>query len=664
MRRGIAGDLEGDRRGDETLVDVIRRRASQEPDRIAFTFLRDGEDDEVTVRYGELDGRARAVAAVLDRVAQPPVSALLVCESGPEFVVGLLGCLYAGVVAVPVHPPDGRDLEAVGRRFRRVADDASAGVLLTAGKAAARLERGGMSCAARVAIDEIAIDEGVEWRPRRRNDLAFLQYTSGSTGSPRGVMVTHANIVAHGSSVASVLRLTPDAVAVSWLPAYHDMGLIGTLLIPLQIGFRTVQLSPLHFLERPVRWLRAITKYRGTLSPAPNFAYDLVARKTTAADRRGLALDCWRAAMNGAEPIRAHTCERFAATFAECGFRREAFVPCYGLAEATLMVAGGPLGAGPVRRVVDGRALDGGEVTAVAPQHADARTIVASGAPLPGLEVWIAHPDEGTRLPPGRVGEIRIAGPSVTRGYWERPEDTARAFGAANEGERSLRTGDLGFVSDGLLFVTGRCKDLIVVRGRNHHPHDLEDTAASAHPAARFGGGAAFAVDGADGERVVLVQESDTDDTATLGAIVDAIRESVRRAHGLALAAVILIPPRTLPKTTSGKVRRHACRELLRAGRLPMLLDGSSIRQPEVRVASEPRDIETALREIVAGLRDLTPGSIPSDAALATLGVDSAEAAEVAVALEERLGRRVPLTVLMEQPTIAAVAAALCGVGS
>ena len=334
MRDGIVENLEGIGREDETLVDVIRRRASQEPDRIALTFLRDGEDDEVTVRYGELDDRARAVASVLDGAAQPPCSALLVCEPGPDFVVGLLGCLYAGVVAVPVPPPEGRDFEAAGRRLRRVADDARAGVLLTAGDAADRLERCGTWSATRVAIDRIATHEGMGWQPRRRSDVAFLQYTSGSTGSPRGVMVTHANIVAHGSRVASVLRLASDAVAVSWLPPYHDMGLVGTALIPLQIGFRTIQMSPLHFLERPVRWLRAITKYRGTLSPAPNFAYDLVARKTTAADRRSLALDCWRAAMNGAEPIRAQTCERFAATFGRWAGvrlsgddRRQCYVP-------------------------------------------------------------------------------------------------------------------------------------------------------------------------------------------------------------------------------------------------------------------------------------------------------------------------------------------------
>lgn len=644
--------------GDEgTLVDVVRRRARTEPERTACIFIRDGEEDECAVRYGELDARAAAIAATLERTVPESATALLAFEPGPEFVAAFLGCLYAGVVAVPVLPPDPRDPAGVTARLRRIAADADAVTMLTTRAVAHGLPAGDGPVASALVIDELSPDAGADWRPARRSDVAFLQYTSGSTGTPRGVAVTHANIVAHGARVAAVLRLDADAVAVSWLPVCHDMGLIGTLLIPLQIGFRTVQMSPRHFLERPVRWLRAISRHRGTLSPAPNFAYDLVARKTDERERRSLALDSWRAAMNGAEPIRARTCERFVAAFEVAGFRREAFVPCYGLAEATLMVAGGPLAAGPVACVVDGPALDAGRVRSLEAGHPRARTLVASGAPLSGVTVRIVDPESGAPLTAAdRVGEVCVAGATVAAGYWRRPDETRRTFGSVGDGGTLLRTGDLGFIADGMLFVTGRCKDLIVVRGRNHHPHDLEDTAGAAHPALRAGGGAAFAVDDGDAERVVIVHETDAEDRDTLAAAARAIRVAVLRDHGLAVAAVVLLPPRALPKTTSGKVRRRACRELLAAGELPLRFEDRGVSCPAVA------DVERALMEIVAEIRDLPRGRVRPDTALAWLGVDSAEAAEVAVRLEARLGRRVPIAMLMAEPTIARVAAALCEV--
>lgn len=645
----------GTERDVPTLVDLVRRRAESEPERVACVFLRDGEEDEHAILYGEVDARAVAVAATLERTLPASATALLAFDPGPDFIVAFLGCLYAGIVAVPVLPPDARHSDRSADRLGRIAADAGAETVLTTRAVASRLPGG--KGASTVAIDELPANVGAQWRPSRRADVAFLQYTSGSTGTPRGVAVTHANIVAHGARVASVLRLDADAVAVSWLPVCHDMGLIGTLLIPLQVGFRTVQMSPLHFLERPVRWLRAISRHRGTLSPAPNFAYDLVARKTDERERRSLALDCWRAAMNGAEPIRARTCDRFVAAFEVAGFRREAFVPCYGLAEATLMVAGGPLGAGAVRRVVDGAALDAGRVRSVEPAHPRARTLIASGVPLPGIVVRIADPESGAPVAaPDHVGEICVTSTTVTAGYWRRPDDTRRTFGAVEDGDATLRTGDLGFLADGMLFVTGRCKDLIVVRGRNHHPHDLEDAAAAAHPALRAGGGAAFAMDDGDTERIVLVHESDADDSETLAAAARAIRAAVLRDHGIAIDLVALLPPRALPKTTSGKVRRRACRDLLAARALPVRFED---RSAPPSVATE---VEQALMDIVAEIRDLPRASIRPDTVLAWLGVDSAEAAEVAVMLEARLGRRVPFAVLMAEPTIGRVAAALAEV--
>jgi len=648
------------------LVDVLCRRAADEAERPACTFLHDGEIDEETITYGGLDARARRIAVALGcDASRAPV--LLLFEPGLDFVAAFLGCLYAGVVAVPVYPPEGRDPEGGAARIRRVAADAGARRVVTTralDRALARSIRSELDEArSRILVDELSIGTEAAWRPPGigGGDVAFLQYTSGSTATPRGVMVTHANLMAHGSRVADVLGLDAEAVAVSWLPVYHDMGLVGTLLIPLQIGFRSVQMAPRAFLERPGRWLRAITRHRGTLSPAPNFAYDLAVRRTTPEERRELDLGTWRAAMNGAEPIRAETVERFVAAFAPCGFRREALVPCYGLAEATLMVAGGPAGEGPVRLAVDGAALDDARVVVVPAEERGARVLVGSGRVMPDVALRIVHAASGSPTRADEIGEIRVAGPTIAVGYWRRPAETAAAFENPPCGPRRLRTGDLGFVHDGVLFVTGRCKDLIVVRGRNHHPHDLEDVAAGAHPALRPGGGAAFACDGADGEAVVVVHEVEADDAATLRAVAAAIREAIARVHGLVVARLVLIAPRTLPKTTSGKVRRSACRAALAAGRLVVRYDTSEHAAPagERRDTTDVAAIEACLRALVAGVRGLPPEAVHRDAALAALGVDSAEAAHVAAALEARLGRRVPLALLLEQPTIGAVAAAL-----
>ncbi len=662
-----------------TLADVLRRRAATEPEHIAYTFVRDGEGDEETITYRALDGRARGVAAALASTASSEAPVMLLFEPGLDFIAAFFGCLQAGVVAVPVYPPEPRDPASGIARIRRVAADAGASIVLTTRGVERRLSAAGASLASAGlvcrAVDEIApVSESAAGYPCGRDgvDVAFLQYTSGSTGTPRGVMVTHANLIAHGARVARVLALDAQAVAVSWLPVYHDMGLIGTVLIPLQVGFHSIQMSPLAFLERPLRWLQAISRHRGTLSPAPNFAFDLVVRKTTVAERRGLDLRTWRAAMNGAEPIRAETCERFIAAFAPCGFRREAFVPCYGLAEATLMVAGGPAGSGPMRRAVDGASLDTHRVVTTEPDAPGARILVGSGRPIPDVEVHVMHPETGRPCGDGEVGELWLAGPTVAAGYWRRDDDTAAVFRARGRNARDmLRTGDLGFVdADGVVFVTGRCKDLIVLRGRNYYPQDLEATATAAHPALRPGGAAAFAIDD-DADGLVVVHEADGADRPTLAAAATALRDAIARVHGLHVRAVVLIPPRTLPKTSSGKVRRHACRAALAARELPVLYAEPSDAPAGIARHATPTlrrcdaaAVEDMLTAIVAELRDVPRTDIRRDAALAALGIDSAEAANLAAALEAKLGRPVPLAVLMEQPTIAAVAGALVEVAA
>jgi acyl-CoA synthetase (AMP-forming)/AMP-acid ligase II/acyl carrier protein len=596
---------------------------------------------------------------------------LLVFDPGLDFIAALFGCFLAGVVAVPTYPPDPRDLASGRRRLRRIADDAGATVALTTDAVRARLGgddgREALPLAYRV-IEALPAetDEAGQPAARAAEHVAFLQYTSGSTEDPRGVMVTHANLMAHAERAAALLAIDAASVVVSWLPVYHDMGLIGTVLIPMYVGCRAVQMSPLAFLERPRRWLQAITRWGGTLSPAPNFAYDLVLRRTSPADRAGLDLRTWRGALNGAEPVRADTCEQFIAAFAPYGLRREFFVPCYGLAEATLMVAAGPMRRGPVTMVVDGRALEAHRVAPSRRTTGMIRTLVASGTVVPGVEVVIVDPESHAARADGEVGEIWVAGDIVAAGYWRRPDETAATFGAHCADGRGpfLRTGDLGFVHEGLLFVTGRRKDLVVIRGRNLYPQDLEHAAAGAHPALRRGGGAAFALDDGRSERLAIVHEIAADDPETRRAAVDAIREAITRTFLVEPHTVALIPPKALPKTSSGKVRRRTCRALLEAGELTVLLRWPDAGTAEAPLRGNAAAIEAWLLRTIAEIRNLPRGSIDRDAALVALGVDSAEAAHVAAELEARLGRRVPLGLVMEQPTIGALASALGAVSA
>jgi acyl-CoA synthetase (AMP-forming)/AMP-acid ligase II/acyl carrier protein len=654
-------------RAARTIGDMLRHRAAVTPDEVAYTFLVDGEHETRDLSYRELERQARRIAVAL--TGGDPV--LLVFDPGLEFIAALFGCFLAGVVPVPTYPPDPRDIASGRRRIRRIAADAGATMALTTEAVRTRLDAGDADAVVPLqfcVVEALAADPEPSWRPAERGpqQVAFLQYTSGSTHDPRGVMVTHANIMAHAARAAAMLIIDEASVVVSWLPMYHDMGLIGTVLIPMYVGCRAVQMSPLAFLERPRRWLQAISRYGGTLSPAPNFAYDLVLRKTSAAERAGLDLRTWRGALNGAEPVRADTCEQFITAFAPCGLRREFFVPCYGLAEATLMVAAGPMRRGPVTMVVDGRALEAHRVVPSRRTTGMVRTLVASGSVVPGVEVVIVDPESREPRADGEVGEIWVAGDIVAAGYWRRPDETATTFGAHCAGGRGpfLRTGDLGFVRDGLLFVTGRSKDLIVIRGRNLYPQDLEHAAARAHPALRGGGGAAFAVDDGRSERLTIVHEIASDDPETCHAAVTAIREAITRAFLVEPHAVTLIPPRALPKTSSGKVRRRACRAMLAAGELAVLL-----RWPDTSSTGEPLRgnavaIEAWLLRTIAEIRNLPIGTIDREAALVALGVDSAEAAHVAAELEARLGRRVPLGLVMEQPTIGALASALGAVSA
>ncbi len=561
-----------------TLVDLVRKRVEERSERLLFTFLEDGEREGTSWTYAELDRRARSIAALLVDANAAGKRALLVYPPGLDFIGAFFGCLYAGTVAVPVYPPDPARLDRTLPRLRTIAEDADAAFVLTTSDVLALVE----PLAAQVpdlrnqrwiATDVLAPELAKAWRDPGvgRDTVAFLQYTSGSTAEPKGVVMTHGNLMHNQAMIRHVFQQGEAAVGVSWLPLYHDMGLIGHVLHPIYIGARQFFMSPLAFLQRPVRWLQAISRYRVSISGAPNFGYDLTARRVTAEQRAGLDLSSWSLAFNGAEPIRAETMRRFLAAFESCGFRWSAFSPCYGLAEATLAVTGSRHDVPPRLLSIDRAALEEHRVAPIDELAERAQVMVGAGQAPPYPELAIVEPESRRRLPPGGVGEIWVSGPHVAQGYWNRPELTAEALAArladAPADGPFLRTGDFGFVHDGELYVTGRLKDLIIVGGRNHWPQDLELTAERAHPSVRPGGVAAFAVTIDGEERAVIVAEL-SDPAAEAAAVTSAIRLALVENHGLQPQRVQLVPPRSLPKTSSGKIQRRACLAAYLAGTL------------------------------------------------------------------------------------------------
>ncbi len=571
-----------------TLVQLLRLRAEFQPRQRAYTFLANltvqGEAEELPLTYEELDQQARSIAAQLQYVAPPGARALLLYPSGIEYIQAFFGCLYAHVIAVPTYPPRrNRPNDA----FMALIRDSQATVVLTT-KAVLEDLQGDITQSPDfrgvtwLATDGIARDASKHWREPdvRPETLAFLQYTSGSTGNPKGVMVSHANLLHNEQMIQQAFRHTEQTIVAGWLPLFHDMGLIGNVLQSLYLGVPCILMPPMAFLQKPFRWLQAVSHYRATTSGAPNFAYDLCARKVTEQQAASLDLSCWEVAFSGAEPVRAETLERFASRFAPYGFRREAFYPCYGLAEATLLVSGGEQTAAPALYAVEADSLEQNRVAPAAGDSDNPRTLVSCGWPWDTQRIAVVDSECFRRCPDGQVGEIWVAGPSVAEGYWNRPEETRQTFHAyvqdTHEGP-FLRTGDLGFIQHGELFVTGRLKDMIVIRGRNYYPQDIERLVQESHPALEEGRGAAFSVDRMGEERLVVAQEIKHTYRRSLDVaeVTGNIREAVAHQFGLDVLAVVLLKSGGVQRTSSGKIQRRTCRANFLANRLDLFETGT-----------------------------------------------------------------------------------------
>ncbi len=663
----------------QALLPGLILASEEEPSRPAYTFL-DEAGAATALSYGGLGRQARAIGAQLQRLGATGERALLLYPSGAELVPAFLSCLASGVVAVPTQPMTS---ERGLPRLLSIARDSRAKFGLTTSRLLGRFQ----SLAAKVpelaaltwvATDGVAEDAALDWREPQLGPeyLAFLQYTSGSTASPKGVMVSHGNLLHNEEMIRRAFGQSAESVIVGWLPLHHDMGLIGNVLQPLYLGAHAILMPPTAFLKRPLSWLEAIDRYRATTSGGPNFAYELCLKKIDAEQRAGLDLSSWEVAFNGAEPVRADTLERFAKTFAPQGFRRSAFYPCYGLAEATLLVVGGAKATPPIVLGVDRAALERREVTPSLTDGPESASLVGCGYPWLEQRVEIVDPEQLQRAGPGRIGEIWVAGPSVAQGYWGRPEETARDFGArlADDGPGSdggpfLRTGDLGFLHEGELFVTGRLKDLIILRGRNLYPQDLELTAERSHPELRPGCSAAFSLDMDGEERLIVVCELDPKSTAAGAAIGAAIFLSLAQDHEVRPHEIVLLEAGSIPKTSSGKIQRSATRLRYSAGELPVrwrnlpevpaeveeeLESGSSARVALLPTAADLRRsiLEAHLTEQAARILGLPAAGLDPQKPLIAYGLDSLAAIEFQHALEGEFGGAVELADLLRGASI------------
>lgn len=525
----------------ETIVDVLRRRAELTPHKRVFLFLDKGEHEGASFTFAQLDRRARAIGKRLTALGARGKQVLLPNPPGLEFIANFFGCLYAGAVAVPACS----SLLSTRKqdRLRTIVEDAEVEFIL----ALSRESFNAGDWASRITLlasNEVPENEDVEWSPANcsADDVAYIQYSSGSTSSPKGVVISHRNVMCNQWMFQQALRTSEDSVVVSWLPHFHDMGLVAVIQRAIYVGMPVVLMAPLEFIRRPVQWLRAISRYRASMSLAPNFAFDFCVERVKDACIAELDLSCWQVALNGSEPVKAETMKRFAEKFGKASFRAESFYPGYGLAEATVFVSSRVSSKPVVLR----------------------REVVSCGPSGAGERVLIVDPKTRRRCSEGIEGEIWVAGPHVAQGYWKRPAETLKTFKACLSDTRDgpfLRTGDLGFLIDGELYVTGRLKELIILHGKNHYPQDIEATVATSHPLLRRDCGAAFSVEVTGREELVVLQEVKRQTPLEKSfEIKCAIRQALAEDRAIKPYSVVLLKPNTIPKTSSGKIMRTACR--------------------------------------------------------------------------------------------------------
>jgi amino acid adenylation domain-containing protein len=675
--------------GAMSLVDVLQRRAANHPNKTAYTFLDYGVISQHNLTYGELDANVKKLAVRLQQRVGLGERAVLLYPPGLDYIVAFFACLYAGVIAVPAYPPsNNRHMP----RLQAILDDSKATLILTTQQVAGNIRQFPDMTDdllgkhwLQTDLAERSIDTSA-WCPPilQVNDLAFLQYTSGSTGDAKGVMISHGNLMANQQLIKRRFGHDQQSTVVGWLPLYHDMGLIGNVMQPLYCGASAILMAPMAFLEKPLRWLQAISDYQAHTSGGPNFAYDLCIQKIGREELVGIDLSSWQLAFNGAEPINPLTLQRFIDVFSGCGFQRRSFYPCYGLAEATLLATGGDKQATPKISAFDKASLAQRTAHSVEDNPSTARSLVGCGtlAIDDGQDLQIVDPNNDVRCEAGRIGEIWLSGPSIAQGYWQNPELSNKTFVHDVQGQLWLRTGDLGFIDDGELFVSGRLKDLIIIRGRNYYPHDLEYAVEAATDTLSPASTAAFSVDEGDGEKLIVLAELKRNRVRQKDyrSEFSAIRARLTEECGIQADQILFLKPGTILKTSSGKLRRNACRELfIQQGLEFIAIDSlqvsSEISPSLVNVdsgAAERSLLRQTLLTMNSGnaadllaehlalktstLSGLAAGTVNSTHTLSQLGLDSLKAVEMKYFIDELLGIDLPITDLLGSSTISACA--------
>lgn len=562
------------------LVSLLRWRSKEQPDNLAYCFLENGEPNECWT-YAMLDSKARAIAACLQHTQAEQQRVLLILPQSLEYIASFFGCLYAGAIAVPIMPP-ARPGQI--ERLQRIAQDAQASFAIAPFSLIEKIQTQREQFPLLAALYWIDIEscfevEASAWqRPSiEPSTIAFFQYTSGSTGSPKGVVISHHNVLSNQKMMKAAFQVDETAIWVGWQPFFHDMGLMGNMLQPIYLGVPAYLMTPFAFIRRPVRWLQAISRYRATISGAPNFAYDMCVEEVTAAEKQTLDLSSWRITLNGAEPIHPETLKRFTETFQECGFREETFYPCYGMAEATVFISGGESDCSPIYQTIAVDAIET-QGTVLSPTSGEkTRVLVGCGRSVLDQTIRIVNPATFSNCLPGQIGEIWVAGPHIGLGYWNNEQDTKKTFQAYIQNIQDgpfLRTGDLGFLrEDGELFVVSRLKDLIIIRGRNYAPQDIEITVEKSHPAIRPHGVVAFTIEQNQTEVLILIVEIEKDFLRNLNSkdVLQSIRRAVSLEHELQIDDIVLLKRGGIPQTTSGKLQRQGCKALYLAQQFPLL---------------------------------------------------------------------------------------------
>jgi len=665
-----------------TLIDLLHHRTLNQPEQKTYTFLQDGETETDSLTYETLEKQAKAIAANLQSLDAKGERVLLLYPPGLEFMAGFFGCLYAGAIAIPANPP--RPNQSLSR-IEAIAADAGAKFVLTTTPLLAylkgRFAENSILATMQLLDANNIIAQNLEshWqKPTINSDtLAFLQYTSGSTGKPKGVMINHQNLLHNLAMGEEQSGITPKTQTVTWLPFSHNTGLVVGTLQPLYSNFPVKIMSPLDFLQKPFRWLMAISRYKATQSLAPNFAYDLVCFQTTPDERAMLDLSSWELAVSGAEPVRAETFERFIKTFQPHGFRPEALTAGYGMAESVVGISIGLKTEPPVILNIDKAEFTKNQVVVAVDESDKTQKIVSCGRVGSDAKIVIVDPETLTECSSNQVGEIWLSSPSVAQGYWNRTEATAETFqGYLKDTEAGpfLRTGDLGFLLNDELFVTGRLKDLIIIRGSNHYPQDIELTVDRSHQALRPSCGAAFSVEVGSEERLVIVQEVQESylEQLDVDEVVNAIRQAVSEQHQLQVHGVSLLKTGTIPKTSSNKIQRHACKAGFLEGSLDIV--GSIVfsefdllekekqvfldRKTLLSTTPEKRQelLISHLQILISNILQVNRSQLNWEQPLTNIGLDSLTVVELSDILQDSLGTSFPATLIFEYPTVAALA--------